>query len=95
MRAGVQAAAEVRLPPAADFAGGAPAGSLRRLLVLDGVQDPGNMVGRPPPRPGPPSASASRQATPASRCSPQHSSGARPAGRSCGTPMPPRRGPGA
>ncbi len=53
VRAGVQAAAEVRLPPAADFAGGVPAGSLRRLLVLDGVQDPGNMVGRLPLQPRP------------------------------------------
>ena len=38
---GVQVAAELDLPPEADFAAMA---SLRRLLVLEGVQDPGNMV---------------------------------------------------
>ena len=38
---GVQVAAELDLPPEADFAAMA---SLQRLLVLEGVQDPGNMV---------------------------------------------------
>ena len=42
--AGLQAAAEVRMPQAANFAGGAARGALRRLLVLEGVQDPGNLV---------------------------------------------------
>jgi len=96
LRAGVQAAAEVALPPAADFAGGAPAGSLRRLLVLDGVQDPGNMVGRPPP-----GARASLRlsvapsATPARRRYPPHSSGTRLAAWPCGTPCRAMRGRGA
>ncbi|EFN55529.1 hypothetical protein CHLNCDRAFT_133965 [Chlorella variabilis] len=35
-------AAEAALPPTADLLGGAP-GQLRRVLALDGVQDPGNL----------------------------------------------------
>lgn len=42
--AGLQAAAEVRLPEAADFMASMPRGTLRRLLVLEGIQDPGNLV---------------------------------------------------
>jgi hypothetical protein len=36
-------AAEVALPPPADLEGARP-GQLGRVLVLDGVQDPGNLV---------------------------------------------------
>jgi len=42
MPAGILAAAEIGLPEHADFAG-MEAGQLDRLLVLDGVQDPGNL----------------------------------------------------
>lgn len=46
-------AAEVELPAAVDFTTGQ---SLKRLLVLDGLQDPGNVVETTPPPPPPPSA---------------------------------------
>lgn len=36
--------AEVELPKPVDFSESFPGGSLRRLLVVDGVQDPGNLV---------------------------------------------------
>ena len=38
------AAAEVSLPAPADFMQAFAAGELQRLLVLEGLQDPGNMV---------------------------------------------------
>lgn len=41
---GVEAVAEVELPRPVDFAESFQKGSLRRLLVVDGVQDPGNLV---------------------------------------------------
>ena len=41
--AGILAAAEIGLPEEADFTGMEP-GSIDRLLVLDAVQDPGNVV---------------------------------------------------
>lgn len=34
----------MRLPEAADFMASMPRGTLRRLLVLEGIQDPGNLV---------------------------------------------------
>lgn len=34
----------MRLPEAADFTASMPRGTLRRLLVLEGIQDPGNLV---------------------------------------------------
>ena len=38
------AAAEVELPVPADYGQLFSSGALRRLLVLDGLQDPGNLV---------------------------------------------------
>ena len=43
-RAGLQAVAEVNAPGAHDFVAHARSGSIKRLLALDCVQDPGNLV---------------------------------------------------
>ncbi len=45
--AGVRAVAEVEIPRGVDFCIDFPTGALKRLLVLEGVQDPGNVVRYP------------------------------------------------
>ena len=45
--AGLQAVAEVDAPAQHDFVADSEEGSVKRLLALDCVQDPGNLVGLP------------------------------------------------
>ena len=47
MHAGLQAVAEVEAPGSHDFLAESEPGSLKRLLALDCVQDPGNLVRSP------------------------------------------------